>query len=162
MSADLPNAPSEPAEHVFRPHEGLDDRLGLPLAFRAFALSVTTFCSGLVLGVLHTSKMAALRFRAENSHRFPTTTRGWYFYHKSKNYYVMYAGITEGVKTGFRFPPMIMSILFFENAVDKLRGRQDFLSTVIGSLSTAGLFSLKSWPSSMKATCEYQILTSWT
>ncbi|KAL9579547.1 MAG: hypothetical protein Q9212_005047 [Teloschistes hypoglaucus] len=87
--------------------------------------------------------MAALRFRAENSHRIPTTTRGWYFYHKSKHYYVMYAAMTEGLKMGFMFPPVILSLLYFERTVDLLRGRQDFLSTVIGSLSTAGLFSLK-------------------
>lgn len=160
MSEDLPSAPPEPAEHLSLSYEPLDNRI--PFALRSQALLATSFASGLILGMAHTSRMAALRFRAENSHRFPTTTRGWYFYHKSKHYYVMYTGITQGVKMGFRFPPIIMSILFFENAVDKLRGRQDFLSTVIGSLSTAGLFSLKSWFPSVKATCEYQVLTSWT
>lgn len=160
MSEISPPAPSEPAEQLLL-YQSVHDRIGYPLMWRVCGLSIFTWFTAAVLGVLSSSKMAALRFRAENSHRFPTTTTGWYYYHKSKNNYVIHAGITQGLKSAFKFPPMITSILFFENAVDQYRGKKDLLSSVIGSLSTACLFSLRSWSSNMKIPCDFQILTSW-
>ncbi|KAL8701720.1 MAG: hypothetical protein Q9201_004752 [Fulgogasparrea decipioides] len=87
--------------------------------------------------------MTALRFRAENSHRFPTTSTGWYLYHKSKNYNVMYASMKEGAKLGLRLPGWALGFIFIEDAIDNRRGTKDFLSTVIAGLTLSGLFSLR-------------------
>ena len=54
--------------------------------------------TGFGLGAVQGGKMAGLRFRAENAHRLPNDTTGWYFYHKAKNYQAMYGGVKEGLK----------------------------------------------------------------
>lgn len=86
--------------------------------------------------------MAQLRFRAEHAHKMPDTTTGWYFYHKSKNYHAMQGGIREGFrmagKTGF----WSFAALSLETTVDRMRGSSDMLSTIVASVSVAGMFSL--------------------
>lgn len=94
------------------------------------------------MGMAHGSKTTALRFRAENAHRQPTTATGWYLYHKSKNYNVMYGGITQGLKTAGRFGAFVGGFFTVEEAVDRLRGTKDFVSTVVAGLGIAGAFSV--------------------
>lgn len=85
---------------------------------------------------------ASLIFRAENSHRQPTSTKGWYFYHKTKNYHVAYGAVVAGVKHAVRVGAWVAMFVIFEDAVDRLRGRVDALSTVCAGLGGAGVFSL--------------------
>lgn len=86
--------------------------------------------------------MAGMRFRAENSHRFPTSQTGWYLYHKSKNYHVMLGGIKEGIKMGLKVGVWAGSFFVIENYVDGQRGTKDFVSTAVAGLGVAGSFSL--------------------
>ena len=86
--------------------------------------------------------MAGLRFRAENAHRLPNDTTGWYFYHKAKNYQAMYGGVKEGLKMGFKLGGLVTTFVVAEEALDKYREESDFLSSVTAGLGTAGLFSL--------------------
>ncbi|KAL8808208.1 MAG: hypothetical protein Q9182_000272 [Xanthomendoza sp. 2 TL-2023] len=87
--------------------------------------------------------MAALRFRAENSHRFPTTSTGWYMYHKSKNYNSAFAGVRNGVRLGLRIPIWAALFFYVEEAIDDFRDTRDFGSTVVASLTVCGVFSVK-------------------
>lgn len=43
-------------------------------------------------------RAAGLRFLAENAHNPPKTVRGWYFYNKTKNYRMMWAGLRDGTR----------------------------------------------------------------
>lgn len=87
--------------------------------------------------------MASLRFRAENSHRLPTSQRGWYLYHKTKNYYVARDALREGFRMGARLGVWVGAFMLIEEAVDQLRWlHRDFLSTTVAGLSVAGAFSL--------------------
>ena len=86
--------------------------------------------------------MAGLRFRAENSHRFPTSATGWYLYHKSKNYHKMLGGLKEGFRMGGKVAFWGGSFFAFEELIDSARGTKDFASTVVAGLSVAGGFSL--------------------
>lgn len=95
------------------------------------------------MGGYQGSKMASLRFRAENSHRFPTTTIGWYLYHKSKNYKCMLAAVKGGLKMGPRLAGWAGSFFFLEEAIDHLRGSRNCVSTVIAGLTLSGIFSIK-------------------
>lgn len=127
-------------------------RLSIPFGTRFPSATAIAFITGLSLGLSHGSKTAGLRFRAENSHRFPTTTTGWYLYHKSKNYHVMLGGIKEGLKMGPKIAFWGGGFFLVEEAVDRLRGTKDFLSTLIAGLSISGWFSawskyLGSWAS---------------
>ncbi|RWA09107.1 hypothetical protein EKO27_g5992 [Xylaria grammica] len=119
-----------------------DSRLSIPPLVRIPAAAATAFGIGMTLGLAHGSKMAGLRFRAEHAHRLPTTTTGWYLYHKSKNYHLALGGLKEGFKVGARLGVLSTAMFCAENLFDVYRGSQDFISTVMASLAVAGGFSL--------------------
>lgn len=118
-----------------------EHRLSIPFVVRFPAATGVAFITGLSLGLQHGSKSAGLRFRAENSHRFPTSSTGWYFYHKTKNYHMMLGGIKEGLKMGSKIGLWGGGFFLVEEAVDRLRGTKDFASTVVAGLSISGGFS---------------------
>lgn len=119
-----------------------DSRLSIPPLVRIPAAATTAFGIGMTLGLAHGSKMAGLRYRAEHAHRLPTTTTGWYLYHKSKNYHLAFGGLKEGIKVGARLGLLSTTMFCAENLFDVYRGSQDFVSTVMASLAVAGGFSL--------------------
>ncbi|KAI8955683.1 hypothetical protein F4801DRAFT_275556 [Xylaria longipes] len=119
-----------------------DSRLSIPPLMRIPAAAATAFGVGMTLGLAHGSKMAGLRFRAEHAHRLPTSTTGWYLYHKSKNYHVALGGLKEGFKVGARLSVLSTAMFCAENLFDVYRGGQDFVNTVMASLAVAGGFSL--------------------
>lgn len=86
--------------------------------------------------------MAGLRFRAEHAHKLPTTTTGWYLYHKSKNYHVAYGGIREGFRMGFKVCVWTTAMFAIEQMFDTYRGTADLLNTVTSCVTVAGAFSL--------------------
>ncbi|KAI9752632.1 MAG: hypothetical protein M1815_000396 [Lichina confinis] len=123
------------------------DRLSIPFPIRVMVYTGIGSLTGVMLGMSRGGKMAGLRFRAENAHRQPSTTTGWYLYHKSKNYNVLYGGIGEAFRMAARLGVMIASFTVVEEAVDRLRGHKDFLSTVVAGLGTSGAFSaIKRFP----------------
>ncbi|GAA5959065.1 hypothetical protein JCM21900_000010 [Sporobolomyces salmonicolor] len=63
---------------------------------------VSGFAFGFTSGMVTSSKLASKQFLAENAHRLPTTVQGWYFYKKTKNYRVLFAGLKGGFRTGSR------------------------------------------------------------
>ncbi|KAI6249020.1 hypothetical protein HI914_02779 [Erysiphe necator] len=125
-----------------------ESRLSLPFALRLPLATAIGFVSGTILGIGHGSKIAALRFRAENSHRLPTTPTGWYLYHKSKNYHTILGGVKEGAGMGLRLSTWTAAFFIVENIFDRWRGEKDFLNTIGGGLAVAGGFS---WWNSMPA-----------
>ncbi|CAK4031813.1 Hypothetical predicted protein [Lecanosticta acicola] len=98
-----------------------DDRLSLPLYFRIPLACTIGSVSGLLLGLAKGSNDAGYRFQAENAHRLPTTSTGWYFYHKSKNYNMMLGGVKEGTKQAARYTLWVGMFFILEEGVD--RGR---------------------------------------
>lgn len=72
----------------------------------------------------------------------PDTTTGWYFYHKSKNYHAMQGGIREGFRMGAKTGFWSFAALSLETTVDRMRGCSDMLSTIVATVSVAGMFSL--------------------
>ncbi|KAL4890807.1 hypothetical protein BDV59DRAFT_183704 [Aspergillus ambiguus] len=118
-------------------------RLGMEPGKRLPLTSLAAFAVGVAIGSSHGSKMTAYRFRAENAHRFPTTSNGWFQYHKSKNYAAVVGGVKEGFRMGFRLGGGALAFCLFEETVDYARNdRRDFLSTVTAGLSFSGIYSL--------------------
>jgi hypothetical protein len=109
--------------------------LRLPIAVSAGILT------GFFMGVSHGSTMAGLRFRAEHTHRLPTSQTGWYLYHKSKNYQVMYEGLKVGFKTAFRIGGWTGLFFGFEQILQQSRKKTDAFNTIVAGLSTGGCFS---------------------
>jgi hypothetical protein len=97
----------------------------------------------MAIGSSYGSKTASYRFRAENAHRFPTTSTGWFQYHKTKNYVAIVGGVKNGMKLGFKLGAGALAFCLFEETVDYARhDRRDFLSTVTAGLSFSGIYSL--------------------
>lgn len=121
----------------------LPNRLSYPYITRISIGTTAAFLGGMSLGLAYGTKTAGLRFRAENAHRLPSSSTGWYLYHKTKNYHIMFGGIKEGLKLGSKLAIGTGGFFIIEEVVDRLRGEQDFRSTLIAGLTIAGGFS--SW-----------------
>ncbi len=117
-------------------------RLAIPDFVRIPAASAASFAVGMSLGLVQGSKMAGLRFRAEHAHKLPTSTTGWYLYHKSKNYHLAYGGIREGLRMGVRVSFWTTAMFSIETLFDNYRGTADLLNTVLACATVAGGFSL--------------------
>ncbi|GAD93369.1 hypothetical protein NFIA_035520 [Paecilomyces variotii No. 5] len=118
-------------------------RLGIEIKNRLPYTATSAFAVGMAIGASHGSKKAAYQFRAENAHRFPTTSTGWFLYHKSKNYKSIVGGVKDGMKLGLKLGAGAMAFCLFEETVDYARhDRRDFLSTVTAGLSFSGIYSL--------------------
>ena len=121
-----------------------EERLSVPTIPRIFGGVTLAFLAGASLGISHGGKLAGMRFRAENAHRFPTTPSGWYLYHKSKNYHVIVGGVKEGIRMGARVGFWTGTFLVIESSLDKWRETKDFISSSIAGFSVASAFSLTS------------------
>ncbi|KAI1843576.1 hypothetical protein JX265_007360 [Neoarthrinium moseri] len=119
-----------------------ESRLSIPPMIRIPGAAMAAFGIGFSLGLAHGSQMAGLRFRAEHAHKLPTTTPGWYLYHKSKNYHLAFGGLKEGLRTGIRLSLMTTAMFCTENLFDVYRGSRDMFNTVAASLAVAGGFSI--------------------
>lgn len=118
-------------------------RLGMEVKKRLPYTTFAAFTAGMTIGSFHGSKKAAYRFRAENAHRFPTTSAAWFQYHKSKNYTAIVGGVKEGMRMGFKLGAGAFAFCLFEETVDYARhDTRDFLSTVTAGLSFSGIYSL--------------------
>ncbi|EMR09095.1 hypothetical protein PNEG_02441 [Pneumocystis murina B123] len=118
-----------------------DDRLNLPLISRLILYtSVSSFLS-FTLGSIVGGKKSGLRFLVENAHRLPQTVQGWYFYHKTKNYYVMLGGIKVGLKYAFRTSLWVNIYLGMEYILDYVRKCIDAGNTVLASVLSGLIFS---------------------
>lgn len=118
-------------------------RLGMEVKKRLPYTTIAAFASGMTIGSFHGSKKASYQFRAENAHRYPTTSAAWFQYHKSKNYASVVGGVKDGMKLGFKLGAGAFAFCLFEETVDYARDdTRDFLSTVTAGLSFSGIYSL--------------------
>jgi hypothetical protein len=130
---------------LHRPRYDKNERLSLSYEARLELAITSSMLAGGAMGLSHGGRIAGLRFRAENAHRLPTSEKGWYFYHKSKNYQTLLGGTKEGAKMGVKLGIWVGAFVTMEQAVDQYRGagkRKDFLSSMTAGLGTSGLFSL--------------------
>ncbi|CAI7675366.1 unnamed protein product [Penicillium pancosmium] len=118
-------------------------RLGIDVSRRIPYATLSGISVGVALGYVHGSKKAGLQFRAENAHRFPTTSTGWWQYHKTKNYISIVGGMKDGVRLASKLGAGSLLFCLFEETVDYARHeKRDFLSTVTAGLSLSGVYSL--------------------
>ena len=143
MVSNRTTGPPEEADSLpYLIADASSSRLSLPFQVRLPVTIATGSIAGSVLGLSHGSQTSGLRFRAENAHKLPTSSTGWYLYHKSKNYHMMLGGIKEGLKMGSKVGFWVGSFFTIEEAIDQVRGgRADFFSSVVAGLSVAGGFS---------------------
>ena len=124
-----------------------DHRLSIPFHIRLMITAAFCICTGFYQGAGKGGTTAALRYRAENAHRLPTTKNGWYFYHRTKNYHSVVGSVKGGAVLGSRLAVWGCLFTSFEEGVDRLRagaGRKsrDAASTVCAGMGTAGIYNL--------------------
>ncbi|UZJ54707.1 hypothetical protein CBS101457_004027 [Exobasidium rhododendri] len=85
------------------------------------AIPLTGFTLGFGAGLYGGAKRSSLVFMAENAHRRPDTVQGWFFYNKTKNYRVLLAGITSGLKTGARVGFWTLAYVGIEYGITRLQ-----------------------------------------
>ena len=116
-------------------------RLSIPFIYRLPATTISAGLVGSLLGITHGGQTAGLRFRAENAHRLPSSSTGWYLYHKSKNYNMALGGVKEGFKMGAKLSFWVGAFFTMEEVIDRTWGKQDFRSTTAAGWIFAGGFS---------------------
>ena len=144
-SGEPPVEATDPVKHDPPRLSHYENRLDIPFSIRLPLATAIAILTGATLGISHGGKTAGMRFRAENAHRFPTTSTGWYLYHKSKNYHMMLGGLKEGLKMSPKIGFWAGTFFIAEEAVDRLRGTKDFLSAVIAGMTIAAGFSGQPW-----------------
>ena len=145
MPRERPPPPSQAeVDEVYR-----NARLSLPAPLRLPMASTLSFFAGFTLGTAQGGKTSGLQFRAEHAHKLPTSTTGWFLYHKSKNYQMAYGGIREGFRMGFKVSFWTTAMFAIEQMFDSYRGTADIVNTVTSCVTVAGGFSLWSRPLSL-------------
>ncbi|KAH6633835.1 hypothetical protein B0J18DRAFT_119 [Chaetomium sp. MPI-SDFR-AT-0129] len=119
-----------------------NSRLSLPWVLRLPLATTLSFFAGFTLGASFGGKMTGLRFRAEHAHKMPSSSTGWYLYHKSKNYQVAYGGLREGFRMGFKVSFWTTAMFAIERMFDVYRGTSDMFNTLTSCVTVAGGFSL--------------------
>lgn len=118
-----------------------DQRLNLPLISRFILYTSISSLLSFTLGSIIGGKKSGFRFLAENAHRMPQTIQGWYFYHKTKNYYVMLGGIKMGLNYAFRTSFWVTTYIGIESILDHIRKCIDAANTMFASVLSGLIFS---------------------
>ncbi|KAG1907427.1 uncharacterized protein F5891DRAFT_1001706 [Suillus fuscotomentosus] len=112
------------------------------LESRYFILPASAALVGVFIGAVRGSRLASLRFLAENAHRPPKTIRGWYLYNKTKNYKRMAAGLLSGGKEGVKLGATALVWVGIEDGLGRCGAGFDDLKEVGAGVGTAGAFSI--------------------
>ncbi|KAJ7095164.1 hypothetical protein B0H15DRAFT_775511 [Mycena belliarum] len=105
---------------------------------RMYTVPLGAALLGAVVGVSRGTRLASLRFLAENAHRTPTTQKGWYYYHKTKNYRVILGGLRGAVRDGGYLATITLGWVALETGLEAV-GWGAVAMTGAG-LGTAGMF----------------------
>lgn len=121
-------------------------RLSLHPIIRIPMITTLATLAGFGLGFSHGGPLATYQYRAENAHRFPTTSAGWYLYHRTKGYHAVVGGMKHGAKMAGVLGGSVGLFLFTEYAVDRARGEwgrggQDVGSTVVAGATIGGAWA---------------------
>ncbi|EMD40812.1 hypothetical protein CERSUDRAFT_111397 [Gelatoporia subvermispora B] len=106
---------------------------------RYYMLPGAAILVGTTIGLFRGSRLAALRYLAENAHRPPTTVKGWYLYNKTKNYRMMLGGLRQAGLDAMRLGTTAAAWVIIEEGCERL-GAKD-VSEVAAGLGTAGIFA---------------------
>jgi hypothetical protein len=83
--------------------------------------------------------MSSLKFLAENAHRTPRTVRGWYLYHKTKNYRIMLGAAKGGAREALKLGGLMLGWVAIEEGMERV-GCGD-VKEIGAGLGTAAAFS---------------------
>ncbi|KAH7916733.1 hypothetical protein BJ138DRAFT_1131728 [Hygrophoropsis aurantiaca] len=108
---------------------------------RYFILPASAALVGTLIGSVRGSRLASLRFLAENAHRPPTTIRGWYLYNKTKNYKRMAAGLKSGGGNAMKLGVSALVWVGIEDGLERCGKPWSDLREIGAGIGTAGVFA---------------------
>ncbi|KAI9220501.1 hypothetical protein BC828DRAFT_367259 [Blastocladiella britannica] len=97
---------------------------------------------GMLLGGAIGARTAGHQFLAEHAHHLPVTVPGWYFYHKQKNYRVVWGAVTRGLREAGRLGTVVAVFSAVETAVDVVAERESPASSVVAGQAAATAFAI--------------------
>ncbi|KAJ7228888.1 hypothetical protein GGX14DRAFT_346062 [Mycena pura] len=114
------------------------DAYRLTVPSRVYAVPLGGVLVGAVIGMNRGARMASLRFLAENAHRTPTTQKGWYYYHKTKNYRVILGALRGAARDGVYLGAVTLGWVGLEEGLRAAGWGRVAMSGA--GLGTAGIF----------------------
>ncbi|KAJ6516128.1 hypothetical protein C8R45DRAFT_959036 [Mycena sanguinolenta] len=118
---------------------GQSTQYWLTIPPRLYTVPLGAVLLGTVIGVNRGGRLASLRFLAENAHRTPKTQKGWYLYHKTKNYRVVLGALRGAARDGGYLGAATLGWVGLEEGLQKIGwGRVAMSGAGVG---TAGIFS---------------------
>lgn len=108
---------------------------------RYFILPASAATIGTLIGAVRGSRLASLRYLAENAHRPPTTVQGWYFYNKTKNYRRMAAGLREGGLNAMKLGVAALVWVGIEDGLERCGQPWAEARELGAGIGTAGVFA---------------------
>jgi hypothetical protein len=107
-------------------------------------LTAISALTGFTIGSLIRGRQTGLRFTAENWHRKPSTKRGWYLYHRNKNYNIAWGAFKGGFGHAVKFGGFLGAFFAGDICLDILRRRTDWWHGLAAGTVAGILFSIGS------------------
>lgn len=85
-----------------------------------------------------------MQYLAENAHRLPKNMEGWYFYHKRKNYRMIWGALQKGVMYSAKTGALVGLFEILEASADFYRGGADLLNSMMAGIASGAIFSVAS------------------
>ncbi|KAF9143471.1 hypothetical protein BGX30_000360 [Mortierella sp. GBA39] len=117
------------------------NRIGLEPMKRILLITASASFWGFMLGGVIGSRQSGMQYLAENAHRLPKNMEGWYFYHKKKNYRMIWGALRKGVVYSSKTGAMVGLFEVLEASLDFYRGGADLFNSTVAGIASGGFFS---------------------
>ncbi|KAG0275136.1 hypothetical protein BGZ95_009140 [Linnemannia exigua] len=117
------------------------NRIGLEPVKRILLITASASFWGFMLGGVIGSRQSGMQYLAENAHRLPKNMEGWYFYHKRKNYRMMWGAFQKGVVFSSKTGAMVGLFEVLEASMDFYRGGADLFNSMMAGVASGAFFA---------------------
>ncbi|KAF8927324.1 hypothetical protein EDD21DRAFT_307388 [Dissophora ornata] len=118
------------------------NRIGLEPVKRIVLITASASFWGFVLGGAIGSRQSGMQYLAENAHRLPKNMEGWYFYHKRKNYRMLWGALQRGSVYSAKTGVLVGLFEVLEASADFYRGGADLLNSMMAGVASGAVFSV--------------------
>ncbi|KAG0284153.1 hypothetical protein BGZ96_011480 [Linnemannia gamsii] len=117
------------------------NRIGLEPVKRILLITASASFWGFMLGGVIGSRQSGMQYLAENAHRLPKNMEGWYFYHKKKNYRMIWGALRRGAVYSSKTGAMVGLFEVLEASADFYRGGADLFNSMMAGVASGAFFS---------------------
>ncbi|KAF9964412.1 hypothetical protein BGZ70_006495 [Mortierella alpina] len=118
------------------------NRIGLEPVKRIMLITGSASFWGFMLGGVIGSRQSGMQYLAENAHRLPKNMEGWYFYHKRKNYRMIWGALQKGAVYSAKTGALVGLFEILEASADFYRGGADLLNSMMAGIASGAIFSV--------------------